>query len=95
MKKVSYSASHVGQLALAQLRMLTHPLALLCSAQNGVPVEQMERRATPMDNANLVLELLCLIDKTVFPTLQVRRKERVKMGGMRLVSEDGACCTGE
>eukprot|EP00043_Microstomoeca_roanoka_P002848 m.40938 g.40938 ORF g.40938 m.40938 type:complete len:391 (+) comp11765_c1_seq1:708-1880(+) len=28
---------------------------------------------TPMDNANLILELLCLLDKTVFPTLQLFR----------------------
>ena len=55
--------------------------------KNGVPVEQMERRATPMDNANLVLELLCLIDKTVFPTLQLFRALNQK--GALVVQAEG------
>ncbi|EGD82954.1 hypothetical protein PTSG_03589 [Salpingoeca rosetta] len=46
--------------------------------KNGASVTDMARKATPMDNANLVLELLCLLDKTVFPTLQLLRALRVK-----------------
>eukprot|EP00049_Salpingoeca_infusionum_P005250 m.90212 g.90212 ORF g.90212 m.90212 type:complete len:374 (+) comp12912_c0_seq1:215-1336(+) len=38
-----------------------------------VPDQRTSPKHSPTDNANLVLELVCLLDKTVYPTLQLMR----------------------